>query len=221
MKNIRKLAKSYLPKPILSTLSRFGVGVVDLEKYAFDKSLDIKKDIQEKYGYDGDLLDIFVNNKDHMVQKWHHYIPLYDRHFSRFRGKKVRLLEIGVCRGGSLQIWRKYFGSGAIIYGIDIDPECARFDGVAAEVRIGSQDDHDFLGSIIAEMGGVDLIIDDGSHHMHHICSSLNFLFPLLSNGGIYMIEDLHTAYSRGYGGGYRSKSNWTLLSTRREPATW
>lgn len=181
----------------------------NIEDFAFDKSFDIKTDIQKKYHFNGDLLDIFIKNKGNAIHKWHHYIPIYDRYFSIFRGQKVRFLEIGVSEGGSLQMWRKYFGNQAIIYGIDIDPNCEKFNGIDGQVRIGSQDDANFLKTVINEMGGVDVILDDGSHHMKHILTTLKSLFPKLSNGGIYMIEDLHTAYWKDFGGGYQSKSSF------------
>ena len=170
---------------------------------------DIAEDIRSKYGFDGDLLDLFANNEGTVVHKWHHYIPLYDRYLAPFRGTDFRFLEIGVAKGGSLEMWRSYFGGDANITGIDIDPACAAFDGQAARVRIGSQDDPDFLRSVIEEMGGVDVVLDDGSHQMEHVRASLDTLFPLLSAPGLYMIEDLHTAYWAGYGGGLDVEANF------------
>jgi hypothetical protein len=82
-------------------------------------------------------------------------------------------------------------------------------NGVSGQVRIGSQTDHVFLESVVKETGGVDVILDDGSHHMEHIPVTLKYLFPHLSYGGIYMIEDLHAAYWKEYGGGYQSKNNF------------
>ena len=178
-------------------------------QFAFDKSNNLSSHIRQSYGYDGDLLSIFAENKGKLVHKWHHYIPIYDRYFSRFRGKRVRMLEIGVSGGGSLAMWRKYFGGDAIIYGIDINPACAAFNGHDGQVRIGSQDDSEFLQSVVAEMGGVDIVLDDGSHIMRHIKSSLLTLFPLLSMGGIYLIEDLHACYWSEYGGGYGSNESF------------
>jgi hypothetical protein len=169
---------------------------------------DIAGDIRKKYGFSGDLLDIFMGMDGAMVHKWHHYIPIYDRYFAPFRGSDVRFLEIGVSKGGSLQMWRRYLGPSATIFGIDIDPACARFDGQAAQVRIGSQDDPAFLASVIAEMGGVDVVLDDGSHVMQHIRASLRTLFPALQQGGLYMIEDLHTAYWPSFGGGFGQQEN-------------
>ena len=183
----------------------------DISKFKFNsnKTSDIKKDISGKYEHESELLEIFTTNKKFIVHKWHHYIPIYDRYFGSFRGKEIRFLEIGVSKGGSLQMWRKYFGDDAVIFGIDINPECGKFNGQAGQVRIGSQIDEIFLTSVIKEMGGVDIILDDGSHHMEHVPATLKYLFPHLSYGGIYMIEDLHTAYWESFGGGYRSKNNF------------
>jgi hypothetical protein len=106
-------------------------------------------------------------------------------------------------------MWRKYFGEEAIIYGIDINPYCAQFDGLDGQVRIGSQGDEDFLKSVITEMGGVDIILDDGSHNMDLIKKSILTLFPYLNGSGLYMIEDLHTAYWPAYGGGVDEQNNF------------
>ena len=89
-------------------------------KFKFEDDSKAAEDIKKKYDYDGDLLDLFTSNKGPVVHKWHHYIPLYDRYFSQFRNRPVRFLEIGVAQGGSLELWRKFFGEEAIIYGIDI-----------------------------------------------------------------------------------------------------
>jgi len=43
--------------------------------------------------------------------------------------------------------------------------------------------------------GKLDIIIDDGSHHGEHQLISFNTLFPLLSPGGFYIIEDCLCAY--------------------------
>ncbi len=178
-------------------------------KFEFSDSSEVARDIEAKYGFGGDLLDIFARNKDYQVHKWHHYIPLYDRYFGTFRHRGIRFLEIGVQKGGSLQMWREYFGAEAIIYGIDINPDCMQFDGMAGQVRIGSQIDKPFLDSVVDEMGGVDIVLDDGSHHMDHIHVTLEHLFPRLNFGGIYMVEDLHAAYWKSMGGGYSSRANF------------
>jgi hypothetical protein len=180
-----------------------------LDKYSFPKDGNVIQDLFDKFGSTGELAQIYASNKDLVVHKWHHYIPIYEKYFEKYRGREIRFLEIGVSKGGSLRMWREYLGPKAIIYGIDIDEECLRFDGLHAEVRIGSQIDSDFLSSVVSEMGGIDVVLDDGSHDMKHIAASVEILFPKLNIGGTYLIEDLHTAYWGGFSGGYKSKNNF------------
>jgi hypothetical protein len=121
----------------------------------------------------------------------------------------VNLLEIGVFRGGSLELWRRYFGPSATITGIDIDSACSQYDGKAGAVRIGSQADTEFLRQVVSERGRPDIVIDDGSHMAKHLRASFDALFPLLKPGGIYVAEDLHTSYWRSFGGGLRRRSSF------------
>ncbi len=204
--SIKKIVKPFVPEFILEARRNRIEGI---EPFLFEAKGDVKKDIREKYQYSGELADLFADNKTYMMHKWHHYIPLYDRYFSPYKGRKVRFLEIGVSKGGSLQMWRKYFGPDAVIFGIDINSDCKKLDGLSGQVRIGSQADPEFLASVVKEMGGVDVILDDGSHHMDHVAVTLKHLFPLMNDGGTYMIEDLHAAYWKRYGGGFKSKKNF------------
>lgn len=154
---------------------------------------------------DTELARMVYQKNGRVVDKWTHYPAVYERHFSEYRGTNFKMLEIGVFKGGSLELWREYFGPDATIYGVDINPECAGFVDPPNQVRIGSQDDPEFLKSVVAEMGGVDVILDDGSHNAPHQAASFRALFPLLKDGGLYCIEDIHTAYWPGvYEGGYR-----------------
>ena len=155
-----------------------------------------------------------VESTGNPFSKWWHYFAIYDRLLGAVaersrRGileRPLRILEIGVDRGGSIDLWRHYFGESAVIYGIDVNPHCASLD-VAGEIRIGSQTDQDFLRSVVAEMGGIDIVIDDGSHVSSHVIASLTALFPLLSEDGRYIIEDLHTSYWPEWGGGLRRRN--------------
>lgn len=206
------MIKKITPKFIREFLRKHRNKRGNITEFEFNKHEDVKEDILNKYDYSGDLASLFADNKDCVVHKWHHYIPLYERYFSKYRGTKLKFLEIGVDRGGSLQMWRKYFGDQAIIFGIDINPECQKYDGQAGQVRIGSQIDKVFLCKVIEEMGGVDVVLDDGSHSMKHIPLTLEYLFPKLSMTGIYMIEDLHTSYWKRFDGGYNSRANFFNL---------
>ena len=151
------------------------------------------------------LEEMFFENRGVIVHKWVHYLPIYEKYFSPYQGKPIRMLEIGVNKGGSLNLWRKYFGPEATIFGIDVNPECAEVAIAPNQVRIGSQADPAFLEQVVDEMGVPDIILDDGSHIGRHQRASFQTLFPLLAEGGLYVIEDTHTAYwPTIYEGGYR-----------------
>jgi cephalosporin hydroxylase len=148
------------------------------------------------------LFQDFLTNDGKVIHKWVHYFPIYERHFSWYRNKSLTFLEIGVARGGSLPMWQRFFGPMAKIVGIDIDEKCKAHEVPGTFVRIGDQSDEKFLQSLIDEFGVPDVVLDDGSHRMDHIAKSFHFLYPKLPKNGVYMVEDLHTAYWEEYGGG-------------------
>jgi SAM-dependent methyltransferase len=131
--------------------------------------------------------------------KWTHYFAAYQEVFGPRRDDPMRILEIGVLSGSSLRLWKRYFRNPkTMIVGIDISPECIKFDSPAEGIRvkIGSQADAGFLKSIVEEFGPFDLIIDDGSHHSSHMIASFNCLYgDGLKDTGIYFVEDLHANY--------------------------
>jgi len=129
---------------------------------------------------------MFRHHIGRRIDKWRHYFDIYDRHFDRFRGKRVRVLEIGVDHGGSLQLWKHYFGPDAEIVGLDVDPRCAAYAEAQIEVRIGNQSDW----SLLKSLGVFDVVIDDGSHRLQDQLASFEALWP--STRGAYLIEDCH-----------------------------
>ena len=146
----------------------------------------------------------FRRNRKRLIHKWMHYFEIYDRHFARFRGKRVVVVEFGVSHGGSLQMWRKYFGRKATIYGIDIDPRCKKFESKRTKILIGDQEDRDFLRSIVAKTGPIDVLIEDGGHMMGQQIATFEEIYPTMAEDGVFLIEDLHTSYWADYGGAYR-----------------
>jgi cephalosporin hydroxylase len=68
-----------------------------------------------------DLERYFHDNPGRLIDKWDHHFDIYQRHLAPFRKKHFTLLEIGVFHGGSMQMWKKYFGSAVHIIGLDID----------------------------------------------------------------------------------------------------
>ncbi len=150
----------------------------------------------------GHLRRYFDRNDGRMVHKWLHYFPIYEAHLEPYRGRDVRLLEIGVSHGGSLQMWRNYFGADSTIVGVDVAPLVADLGGDGVHIEIGDQGDADFLRGVAERHGPFDIVIDDGSHLPVHQIVSIEALWPTLPERALYIVEDLHSNYWADYQGG-------------------
>jgi hypothetical protein len=101
----------------------------------------------------------------------------------------------------------------ATIVGIDINPNCSRFQGHGLNVRIGDQSDPVFLQSLIDEFGVPDIVIDDGSHIMEHQQASFEFLYPKMIKNSCYLVEDVHTSYWASHNGGIDKPTSFVNYS--------
>lgn len=144
------------------------------------------------------LYNDFLTNEQKPIWKWTHYFPAYERHFKKFVNQSVILYEIGVFRGGSLQMWKRYFGPFARIIAIDINPHAIQHKEDQIEICIGDQSDTVFLQSVIDKYGRPDIVVDDGSHIPAHQRASFDFLYDKLTKNGVYLIEDLDIPRSNG-----------------------
>ena len=125
------------------------------------------------------------------ISKWRHYFDVYDRHFRRFRGREVNVLEIGVYSGGSLEMWRDYFGAHSHVHGVDIRPQCKAYEAPSITVSVGDQADRNFWRDFKSKTPALDIVIDDGGHRPEQQVASFEELFPYLRPGGIYVCEDI------------------------------
>ena len=155
------------------------------------------------------LQNYFEQNNKRLINKFNHYFDVYEKHFNRYKNKKITIVEIGVFQGGSLQMWRDYFGPDAIIWGIDIDPACKTLEDHNNHILIGSQEDPKFLASIIEKIGPIDILIDDGGHTQNQQIVSFELLFKHIKEDGVYLCEDVHTSYMNVYGGGHLRKGTF------------
>jgi hypothetical protein len=131
------------------------------------------------------------------ILKWNHYFDIYHRHFAKFRGTDARILEIGVYSGGSLGMWRDYFGRKSHIYGVDIEPACRIYAGDGVSILIGDQADRAFWRKVRTELPPFDIVIDDGGHNPEQQIVTLEEILPHLRPGGVYLCEDIHHARNR------------------------
>jgi cephalosporin hydroxylase len=162
------------------------------------------------------LAEIFFAHDGRRVNKWVHYLDIYHRHLERFRGQPITLVEFGVMHGGSLELWRKYFGPQARIIGVDINPECKKFEDAQTQIFIGDQGDRDFLLGVADQVGPVDVIIEDGGHHPNQQLATFEVFYPRMSENGCFIIEDLHTSYWPTYSGGLRRKGTFMQFAKNR-----
>jgi hypothetical protein len=138
-----------------------------------------------------------ARNEGRGIWKWDHYFDVYHRHFERFRGTDVHILEIGIYSGGSLEMWSDYFGARCHVYGLDTREECLRYQSESISVFIGDQADRDFWRRFRLEVPKLDVVVDDGGHQPDQQATSLEELLPHLAPGGVYVVEDVHGVGNR------------------------
>jgi Methyltransferase domain len=126
------------------------------------------------------------------IWKWEHYLDVYHHHFRKFVGREVNVLEIGIYSGGSLEMWKKYFGARCQVYGVDVEEACKVYEGEGVRVFIGDQSDRLFWRRFKQEVPKLDLVIDDGKHAPEHQIVTLEETLPHLRPGGVYLCEDIH-----------------------------
>lgn len=160
--------------------------------------------------------DLFLEHDGRLIDKWSGYFNVYDRHFGRYRNQPVKVLEIGVYHGGSLQLWKEFFGSVATIVGVDIDARCADYAEENVTIEIGDQSSPSFWQAFFQKHGDFDVIIDDGSHVNQHQIITFLQAWPHLKDGGTFLVEDLCCAYWSEFAGGYRSRGSFIEFAKDR-----
>jgi len=131
------------------------------------------------------------------IWKWMHYFDIYQKHFSKFVGREVHVVEIGIYSGGSLPMWRQYFGDHSHIYGVDIEEACRSYESDRIKVMIGDQADRSFWAEFKKAVPIIDIVIDDGGHLAEQQLVTMEELLPHLSPGGVYLCEDITTVNNR------------------------
>lgn len=132
--------------------------------------------------------------------RWTHYWDIFHRHLQKFRGRPVSIAEIGVYSGGGLLLWHDYFGPSCTVYGVDIQPQCRKFEREWCKVFIGNQGDREFWKNFKQQVPRLDILIDDGSHDAGHQAITLEEMLPHLQPGGVYLCEDLLNDRNAAFG---------------------
>ncbi len=112
-------------------------------------------------------------------------------------------------------MWKHYFGKKARIIGVDINKECKKLEEKQIEIYIGDQEDPVFLKKLRKIAGPIDILIEDGGHTMGQQITTFEEMFPAIIDGGIYLVEDLHTSYWKEYGGAYKKNGSFIEYAKR------
>ena len=137
----------------------------------------------------------------YLSKKHSSYFPAYDALLQSYRGKPITFVEIGVLNGGSLFMWRSFFGPEARIIGIDLNPDAKRWEEDGFEIHIGSQSDEAFWQKTLAEIGPIDVLLDDGGHTFRQQIITCEQVMLSIKDGGLLIIEDTHSSYMSEFGG--------------------
>ena len=136
----------------------------------------------------------FANSEKYSI-KWSNYFQVYEKILSNYRNKKIKFVEIGVANGGSLFMWKKYFGNKAKIIGIDLNPNAKKLEKNGFKIYIGNQSDKKFWDHFYKKEGKVDIILDDGGHKNLQQISTVHYSLPYIKDGGKIIVEDTGTSY--------------------------
>ena len=143
----------------------------------------------KEYGMD-DLSKLGLKYGTDKIGK-HNYLPVYYDLFKDRRNEVKKVLEIGVGEGKGVRMFRDFFPN-AMIFGLEID-KSRLFIEDRIEVTLCDQSNkEDLLYGFGCIGGNIDLVIDDGSHRTSDQFFSAVVLVPLLKEGSIYVIEDVH-----------------------------
>lgn len=138
------------------------------------------------------------------VNKYDSYMKSYSEILGPYLldNKPVKLLEVGVQDGGSLEAWQALLGNDSIVVGLDLNPECKKLELDGFKIHIGDQSDSATWKSILAEHGTFDILIDDGSHiGFSQVATVLFGIHDIVRPGGVIIIEDTHASYMNNFTG--------------------
>lgn len=150
------------------------------------------------------LPELYAQHSGLSSDKWSLYLKKYDQLFTLMRSQPISMLEIGVQNGGSLEIWAKFFSNSPLIVGCDINPKCGslQFNDSRIRMVVGDINSNEVCAEIEALSAQYNIVIDDGSHTSPDIIQTFLRIFPVLSDDGIYVAEDLHCSYWAEFSGG-------------------
>jgi hypothetical protein len=129
------------------------------------------------------------------------YFQVYDDLLKKYAGTDLTFVEVGVFNGGSLFMWRDFFGPKARIIGIDMNPGARKWQDHGFEIFIGSQSDPSFWSAFFKAVGPIDVFLDDGGHFFDQQIVTFECAIDSIKDGGLLLVEDTHTSFMNSFYG--------------------
>ena len=142
------------------------------------------------------IKDLYKNHSGKVSDKWKIYLDEYEDKLSHYQTLPIKLLEVGILNGGSLEIFSKYFSNAELILGCDIDQKCKElhYENLNTKIIIGDVNQEKIKNEIVKH-SKFDIILDDGSHNSHDIVGTFCNYFKYLKDGGLFIVVYLHCSY--------------------------
>ncbi len=156
------------------------------------------------------IFNSFKTSKRYSI-KWNNYFEIYEKLLSKFKNKKITIVEVGVGDGGSLYMWKSFFGKKSRVIGIELNPDSKKLKKDGFEIFIGDQSDKEFWRKFYKRVGKIDVLIDDGGHTNIQQITTLVESIKFIKDNGLIIIEDTHTSFMKKKGFG--NPSNYSLIN--------
>src|SRR6056300_764731 len=156
------------------------------------------------------IFKFFKNSPKYSI-KWSNYFDIYENIFRKFVNKKIKIVEIGVGNGGSLFMWRSFFGKKADIIGIELNPEAKKLEKYGFKIFNGDQSNPNFWKSFYKKIGKIDILIDDGGHTNLQQVTSFMESINHINDNGVIIVEDTHTSYMNYKG--FKNPSKYSFIN--------
>lgn len=139
---------------------------------------------------------IIDNNNPFYTDKefYHNYITeYYETEFYSKRDVPLKILEVGMYRGGSIRLWLEWFNSATLV-GIDNNPSYFLGEITDPRATILFQDGYAKPTVDMFDDNTFDYIIDDGPHTLDSQINVVRLWIDKLKSGGKFIIEDIRSA---------------------------
>ena len=172
---------------------------INLDNYSQDKKFLFEKNLNFLFEFfESDKGEKFINQYNQPIKRdsklkiqGHNYAKFYDEYFFEKKNKELNILEIGSFYGNAAAALYFYFKN-AKIYSADIFPDLFSYTSDRINnFYVDSSSEISISENILKKDKKFEIIIEDACHAYKDQIISLFMLFPILSSGGIFIIEEL------------------------------